>query len=851
MRSSEDGRRQGGTGAASAALVTGAMLVALLLPGAAGAAAYSFPRTKQHLTAQRRAPSGPNPLLAFLPAGAQPDYAAWRAWMASQGVKKRSTLPPTNPLQLILAAETEPNGTQGTADAVSGFGTGLGDDDAADLSGTIAPSAPLLGSPSVEDDGSIPLAAGLAVPSGTSIKVSQTLGDGPHGSGGTGSGDFDFFAVALAAGDELTVDIDADVNGSPLDSFVVIWNSAGGVLVFNDDYLDLDSYIAFTAPAAGTYYVSVGAYLNPAPIDPFDSSSGTGFTSQGPYDVTIGVNAGDSDFFAIALDAGDVIAANILGGADEIRLYDPATLQRIGSQQDIGFIVPGPFPTGGNASFAYVAETAGTYAVRVSGGSGAYTLELRAFRPYLEGQPGGAVQTLFIDFNGATVNPAIFGEPSGSAVLSPLSTFLPGWGLGPASESAVIDAILDAVEESLSTDMRVLGLNGDFDVSNTPGDFDVVILNSRDHADPFGNPNVSRVIVGGTIGELGIGTIGIAQSIDIGNFATSESAVVLLDLLSAPASDPNSLNQFGLAGGKTIIDLVGVGVGNIVAHEAGHILANFHTDNSDGVPNIMDQGGNLPNTVGVGGDLIFGSFDDADVDFALAVYDPDEGFSGREDALNAVAFGLSTSAAAGICGDGTLNLGEDCDDGNVLNGDCCTSTCGMPVCTVTAFGKGGLLSKETAGKEKLVAKFLKGPALTQTDFGDPFGGTTAYHLCVWDDGPALVGGYRVDRAGDVCSGASALCWKPLGQPPPSGAGYAFKDSDAVSDGIAKMSLKGGGAGKSKVLVKGRGAALPSIATALQTSTSVTLQLVGSDAPVCLQKTLSNITKQEAGFFKAK
>ena len=110
---------------------------------------------------------------------------------------------------------------------------------------------------------------------------------------------------------------------------------------------------------------------------------------------------------------------------------------------------------------------------------------------------------------------------------------------------------------------------------------------------------VSRVIVGGTIPELGIATIGIAESIDPGNFATGETAVVLLDLLSGPSFDPNSLNQFLLAGGATIVDLVGIGVGNIVAHEAGHFFANFHTDNFNATPNIMDQGGNLANTVGV------------------------------------------------------------------------------------------------------------------------------------------------------------------------------------------------------------------------------------------------------------
>ena len=97
----------------------------------------------------------------------------------------------------------------------------------------------------------------------------------------------------------------------------------------------------------------------------------------------------------------------------------------------------------------------------------------------------------------------------------------------------------------------------------------------------------------------------------------------------------------------------------------------------------------------------------------------------------------------------------------------------MPTCAVTGFGKALLLSKEMApGREKLIAKFLKGPALTQPDFGDPVGGTTAYHLCVWRDGPTLVADYEVDRAGDMCG--TNPCWKSLGGAPPSRQGLQLQ-----------------------------------------------------------------------------
>ena len=59
---------------------------------------------------------------------------------------------------------------------------------------------------------------------------------------------------------------------------------------------------------------------------------------------------------------------------------------------------------------------------------------------------------------------------------------------------------------------------------------------------------------------------------------------------------------------------------------------------------------------------------------------------------------------------------------------------------VTGFQKGMLLVHGVPGKEKLVAKLLKGPALEQTDVGNPLDATrggsgTAFSLCVYGEGP--------------------------------------------------------------------------------------------------------------------
>jgi len=170
----------------------------------------------------------------------------------------------------------------------------------------------------------------------------------------------------------------------------------------------------------------------------------------------------------------------------------------------------------------------------------------------------------------------------------------------------------------------------------------VRVLNSRDDADPFGQPNVSRVIVGGTIAQSGIPTIGIAQYIDPGNYGNEDSALVLLDVLSDPAVEfgDASINSY-LAAASDKRAFVAQVVGNITAHEVGHFIGSYHVDQFNEVYNLMDQGGNFPLLYGVGPDRIGGTADDVDVDFGEDTYNPGEGFTGIEDTLNVSAWAFT------------------------------------------------------------------------------------------------------------------------------------------------------------------------------------------------------------------
>jgi hypothetical protein len=166
----------------------------------------------------REAPKEPNPYLAQLPAGAQPDWAYWRA-----PARARSEGQPDDALRaqaipaVVLVDEQEPDGESGvndtpeTAQFIPGLGTGEAEDLEAAVTGSLrgVPAAVPIG-PFAEDDGAIPLASptGLSAET-TTVEAGGTIGDGPYGSAGTGTGDFDFYAVTVAeAGTNLTVDVD-------------------------------------------------------------------------------------------------------------------------------------------------------------------------------------------------------------------------------------------------------------------------------------------------------------------------------------------------------------------------------------------------------------------------------------------------------------------------------------------------------------------------------------------------------------------------------------------------------------------------------------------------------------------
>jgi subtilisin family serine protease len=142
--------------------------------------------------------------------------------------------------------------------------------------------------PPVADPGDT-LARATTVPttSETTRFAGQTIGDGANG-----RRDIDVYKVTLAAGQRITIDVDARSLESPsrLDSYLRLFNVGGRELARNDDALgSYDSFLSFTAQTAGTYFVGVSGYGNSSYMA--NNGSRTREGSTGGYEVAFTLSA--------------------------------------------------------------------------------------------------------------------------------------------------------------------------------------------------------------------------------------------------------------------------------------------------------------------------------------------------------------------------------------------------------------------------------------------------------------------------------------------------------------------------------------------------------------------------------
>ncbi len=592
---------------------------------------------------------GANP---YLSPSSDADYRYWDTLLAARAAARAARSAGSAAAATTVAApvvdEREPDDLFGRNDSLATAETaaiGAAPSDVR-IIGTLADTGladPIAIGPFAEDDGAIPLASPTGLSDETpAVRAAATIGDGPHGTAGSGTGDFDVFALpGLTAGQQLTADVDAAVNGSALDAFVVLVAADGTVIAVDDDgpEIDFDSFLEATIPADGDYLVAVTGF-GALPSNPFDSASGNGARSEGDYELELRLDfVEDVDVFAFDADAGDVLSATVTGGAEVLSIFGPDGTLAMRQGRDLSATFPEDTPLlgGGNAAVDHIAAATGRHYLMVNRGTGVYDVRVRRLRPALESAAPGEHQIVFVDVDGAQLNTDIF-DGNGVSTLSPLAGFLGGWGLGADDEDAVIDAALAEIEENLVGDPRFAAIN--------PG-YSIEVRNSRDHADPWGQPNVTRVVIGGSRAETGVDTISISQSLDPGNFDREETALIQLDTISAPAgSVQNTINNF-VTPDTDVPELVGYSLGFLSTFHLSQMFGSNFTDGANGVAGLMDAPLGSPNAgiiTSLGPDLEFGTDDDVDVDLATdTLFDN----AGIHDSVNQVAWGLSSSLVAG------------------------------------------------------------------------------------------------------------------------------------------------------------------------------------------------------------
>jgi hypothetical protein len=154
-------------------------------------------------------------------------------------------------------------------------------------------------------------------------------------------------------------------------------------------------------------------------------------------------------------------------------------------------------------------------------------------------------------------------------------------------------------------------------------------------------------------------------------------------------------------------------------------------------------------------------------------------------------------------------------------------------------GRSSLRIKNTSdhAQNRIAWKWLRGAATTVADFGTPTG-TTQYALCI----------YTGTSSAEADIAPSSTLWAK------DRNGFRYKDRALSSDGIRKVNLASGSAGKAKVVVTGKGANLPPLPTGPLTL-PVTVQLVNNTNAVCFESVFTSAdvkaNQNTAALFKAK
>jgi hypothetical protein len=106
---------------------------------------------------------------------------------------------------------------------------------------------------------------------------------------------------------------------------------------------------------------------------------------------------------------------------------------------------------------------------------------------------------------------------------------------------------------------------------------------------------------------------------------------------------------------------------------------------------------------------------------------------------------------------------------------------------------------------------------------------TDYALCVYDQAGTLI---------DMDVPSNAVAWQPVGT-----RGFRYRDLSSAADGAVRLVLRGDAGNRTKVTVRGKGAALPD--PSAPAVLPVTAQVVNSETGVCWSATWAAAVRNDA------
>jgi uncharacterized delta-60 repeat protein len=263
-----------------------------------------------------------------------------------------------------------------------------------------------------------------------------------------------------------------------------------------------------------------------------------------------------------------------------------------------------------------------------------------------------------------------------------------------------------------------------------------------------------------------------------------------------------------------------------------------------------DADGALDATFGTGGHVFTGIGAIPDDDYAYVVTVLPDG----RIVAGGYADGTKFAAARYVsptCGNAVVEIGEDCEDGNTENGDCCSAECRFEAagaacaddahpCTADRCDGGGVCTHDADVRascrqvtrpfasslriknrtpddgDRLVWRWRRGYATTLGELGDPRV-DTAYTFCLFDEAgstPAVLLELAVP-AGGACG--SRPCWSF------DGSRYRYRNPSRLPSGIDAATLVPGPAALAKMTLTAHGPPLHSPALPLSLPVRAQLQ----------------------------